>query len=470
VERVLKGTDVPRVSAAARSDVGNVREHNEDAFVCLPRRGRFAVIDGMGGQAAGEVASGVARKHLAGTTPLRAAILAANDEIRDRGERLDDEKGMGCVLTSVNTYEAELEVGHVGDTRLYLATLKGCLQVTRDHTLRAEVQEAKGLTDADAAKIRRGNQVTRDVGGRADLPELIERHVVDWGPGDLLLMSSDGLHDLVKGPELSKILASARDENTDVNDVVEQLVGLALERGAHDNVTVIAVRHEGKARVFSRATLKQFLIVMIATLVGFAAGSQLTPSGDSAGEGASVGLDLHPAAEIGQDAEGNTRLFEAGFDFPDLLERSGHFVATGPWSAVGEGETVATSTEAEVEVRLTGAEISFGPDVTRWRILLGENASLTLRNFVVDAPQVRIDVVPFSADSRLVLQEGRWNVASVEVEGVPVHPGTTAVQLDRVSGLQLAESPPDEEPAAPESPAAGSPDGEEPDAPVEEAP
>ena len=468
VERALKGTDVPRLSVAARSDVGVVREHNEDAFVCLPRRGRFAVIDGMGGQAAGEVASGVARKHLAGTSPLRAAIIAANDEIRDRGERVEDEKGMGCVLTAVNTYEAELEVAHVGDTRLYLATSRGCLQVTRDHTLRAEVQEAKGLTDAEAAKVRRGNQVTRDVGGREDLPELIERYVVDWGPGDLLLMSSDGLHDLVKGPELSKILASARNENTDVNDLVEHLVGLALERGAHDNVTVIAVRHEGRARLFSRATLKQFSIGMFAALAGFAAGSQFTPSGDSASDGANANLDLHPVAEIGQDAEGNTRLFEAGFDFPDLLERSGHFVATGPWSAVGE--TVASSTEAEVEVRLAGAEITFGPDVARWRILLGEDSSLTLRNFVVDAPQVRIDVVPFSADSRLVLEGGRWNVASVAVEGVPIHPGTTAVLLDGVEGVQLAESPPDEEPAVPEGSEPISPDGEEPEAPAEEAP
>ena len=205
-----------------------------------------------------------------------------------------------------------------------------------------------------------------------------------------------------------------------------------------------------------------------APLRGLAAGSRLAPSGDSASDGANAGLDLHPAAEIGQDAEGRTRLFEAGFDFPDLLERSGHFVATGPWSAAGA--TVATSTEAEVEVRLTGAEITFGPDVTRWRILLGESASLTLRNFVVDAPQVRVDVVPFSADSRLVLEGGRWNVASVEVEGVAIHPGTTAVQLDGAEGLQLADSPPEEGAAVPENSDAISPDGEEPKVPVEEAP
>ena len=438
--RELKSTEIPKVSVAARSDVGNVREHNEDAFVCLPRRGRFAVIDGMGGQAAGEVASGLARKHLAGTSPLRAAILAANQEIRERGEQDANEKGMGCVLTAVNAYEAELELAHVGDTRLYLSTARGCLQVTRDHTLRAEVQEAKGLSDADADKVRRGNQVTRDVGGREDLPDLIERHVVDWAPGDLLLMCSDGLHDLVKGPELSQLLDAARKDRADVNDLVEHLVGLALERGGHDNVTVIAVRHEGKARLVSRENLLRSTIAILAAAGGYAAATLFGGAPELTDSDPSAQVALYPVAEVVADADGTIRLFEAGFDFPELLERSGDFVATGPWAA--GGETIATSTEAEIQVTLSGAEVALAPEVTRWRVLLGESASLTLRNFVVDAPNVRLDVVPFNEHSRLVLEGGFWNVAAIEIEGSPVHVGHPAVQLDGARGVQLAEAPP----------------------------
>ncbi len=238
-----------RAVAAARSHTGLVRASNEDTVVCDPERGLFAVIDGMGGEAAGEVAAAIARDALLAHDDLATALVYANDAILARGDARPTERGMGCVVTAARLGDAHLELAHVGDTRAYLASKGGCEQLTRDHTVRAEAQAAWGLADGAAAAVAGGAAVTRDLGGRprADA-SFVDRRAVAVAPGDLLVLSSDGLHDLVSGFELAVRLQDARRRGEAPADVADRLVALALERGGRDNVSVVVVQLRARWR------------------------------------------------------------------------------------------------------------------------------------------------------------------------------------------------------------------------------
>ena len=163
-------------------------------------------------------------------------------QIVQRGHENPEQQGMGCVGTAALLTDDQLDLAHVGDTRAYLVRDSGCQLLTRDHTVVAEEQERLALTEAAARQLPDQHQVTRDVGGDAAMDaSWIDRSTVPFGPGDLLLLCSDGLHDLVPSSELYPWLQEAHQDDRTAIEVVDSLVDLALERGGRDNVTAVVV-------------------------------------------------------------------------------------------------------------------------------------------------------------------------------------------------------------------------------------
>lgn len=234
---------------AARTHAGNVRAHNEDSFVADARRGRFAVIDGMGGSAAGIVAADMTRRALVELDLDPAdALLEANRAIRSHAEADPRTRGMGCVATVAELHGEMVRLSHVGDTRAYLASAVGTEQLTRDHTAKAADQEAYGLSDAQARTLPDQHAVTNDIGGRPRRDtSWVERLESPFERGDVLVLCSDGLHDVVPNPELFGLLSQARKQGTDASHLADRLLHLALSRGGPDNVTILVVRRRRAA-------------------------------------------------------------------------------------------------------------------------------------------------------------------------------------------------------------------------------
>jgi serine/threonine protein phosphatase PrpC len=238
-----------RLRAAARTDRGG-RPHNEDAFVCRPDLGLFAVIDGMGGQQAGETAAATARAALLRENDAVRGLAAANEEVHRLAESSQSLRGMGCVASVLRVNgSGHAQVAHVGDTRVYVAHAAGCEQLTRDHTLAARRQEDLGIDTRTARGMGGHNQVTRDIGGqpRDGSGEWIDRLEVPLQAGDVFLLCSDGLHGAVPADELFTRLRGAQREHVPPEELVEGLVELAIQRGTRDNVTVVVVRAEDTA-------------------------------------------------------------------------------------------------------------------------------------------------------------------------------------------------------------------------------
>ena len=218
--------------AAARTHRGTVRPDNQDAFLCRPDLGLFAVIDGMGGQQAGRHAAELARAALLEALEPARGLAAANALIRAEALHIGD--GIA-------------HIAHVGDTRVYMAGDAGCEQLTRDHTVAASEQERLGLSHTRAGDLPGRNQVTRDLGGRHREGEAwIDRLEVRLEHGALLLLCSDGLPTAVGADELIQRLRASRRAGSPPEELADALIARALERGARDNVTAVVVRQEGE--------------------------------------------------------------------------------------------------------------------------------------------------------------------------------------------------------------------------------
>ena len=233
--------------AAARTHRGTVRPANEDAFLCRPDLGLFAVIDGMGGQQAGRHAAELAREALLDTGDPVRGLVAASERIRAAAAERADLAGMGCVASALRIAGGIAVIAHVGDTRVYLAGSAGCEQLTRDHTVAASEQERLGLSHRRASDLPGRNQVTRDLGGAHYGEDWIDRLEVLLEPGALLLLCSDGLPAAVGADELFERLRASRRAASPPEDLADELIMRALERGARDNVTAVVVRQEGDA-------------------------------------------------------------------------------------------------------------------------------------------------------------------------------------------------------------------------------
>jgi serine/threonine protein phosphatase PrpC len=236
-------------SCAARTDVGIVRSGNEDNYLMLAERGIFIVADGMGGHAAGEVASEMAVRitsreigSLRGLNDeeasdrVRAAIRMANDAIFERTLSEHDKRGMGTTATVLVLMPGRYLIGQVGDSRAYLLRNGQFLQLTKDHSYVQEQVDA-GLLTAEQARVHPySNVITRCVGASVDvIPDL---YFGSLKSGDIVLLASDGLTGMLEDELLAKILASEGDPQAWVDKMIIE----ANRRGGLDNITAIVVR------------------------------------------------------------------------------------------------------------------------------------------------------------------------------------------------------------------------------------
>ena len=231
------------------TDIGRKRNHNQDCvYSCEHPIGNlnnlFIVCDGMGGHKAGDYASAYTVKaierevesseHTAQVRILRDAIAYANSQIYEKANQDDDFQGMGTTCVAATIDEDTLYVANVGDSRLYLID-KNIQQVTRDHSLVAEMVRV-GSLDADEARVHPDkNIITRAIGAAKEVD--IDFFEVELKKGDLILMCSDGLTNMVEDDEILRIVRSGND----VAEIVEELIKMANHNGGKDNIGVVVI-------------------------------------------------------------------------------------------------------------------------------------------------------------------------------------------------------------------------------------
>jgi protein phosphatase len=285
---VIPSPDTSEMAAAtgvtvrvfARTDVGRTREHNEDAFLvadlreeeALPfdeddesaepyevRTGNpgmlFIVADGLGGAAAGEVASRMAvqtvfdtlRSRVGGSasdparfaTALRDATLAANEAIHQHALRHRELHGMGTTITAAALLGDTLFVAQVGDSRAYIIRDGAAQQITKDQSLMQKLVEAGEITPEQAELSARRNIILQALGPETNVKIDLTHQLLRRG--DMLVLCSDGLFGQVRGDEIAQVAATA----TDLDALCREVINRANERGGPDNITVVAARFDG---------------------------------------------------------------------------------------------------------------------------------------------------------------------------------------------------------------------------------
>jgi serine/threonine protein phosphatase PrpC len=237
---------------AAATDTGLVRARNEDRYWADAGRGLFLVVDGVGGQAAGEIAAETAvaaiRESVFGEglpdERVRRAIAHANNRIYAKSQTELSLHGMACVLTLALVEGDEITIGHVGDSRLYLIWNGSIRKLTSDHSPVGEEEDAGELTELEAMRHPRRHEIFRDVGSRpraADEPGFVEIRRCRFRPEAALLLCSDGLTDLLTAAEVRVIVDRFEGREGDAQRIASELVEAANTRGGADNITVLFV-------------------------------------------------------------------------------------------------------------------------------------------------------------------------------------------------------------------------------------
>jgi protein phosphatase len=230
------------IGAYARaSDTGRKRRHNEDSYVVAPPL--FAVADGMGGAQAGEVASKVAAAALEDTDPgtisgpekVEQLIQEANRRVYERASADPSTSGMGTTMTVALVEGNEVTIGHVGDSRAYLVRNHELEQLTEDHSLVNELLKSGKLSRAEAEVHPQRSVITRAVGTDPDVD--VDAFVITADVGDVFLLCSDGLTDMVADDEILKIVERSPE---DLDRVTKSLVAAANRGGGEDNITIVA--------------------------------------------------------------------------------------------------------------------------------------------------------------------------------------------------------------------------------------
>jgi protein phosphatase len=248
-----------QVKAFGMTHVGRQRQHNEDSFLVEDRAKLFLVADGMGGHAAGEIASRIAvdsinefivhTKEDDGTWPhaydehykrstnrLMAAVRMANTRVLEAMRKDARLRGMGTTVVACLADNDVMSFAHVGDSRAYLVRDKQLSRITNDHSWVFEQVQAGMLTEAEAEKHPLRNVITRALGGALQVtPDASE---IEVKPGDVYLLCSDGLTGMVPEEEILRVVT----ENEDLEAACQQLIDTANERGGLDNVTAILVK------------------------------------------------------------------------------------------------------------------------------------------------------------------------------------------------------------------------------------
>lgn len=281
-KRSYKSTPHTRKGATtmfgSRTDIGCIREHNEDSLVVAPPL--YAVADGMGGHAAGEVASEIAVNVLAQEAPRHAdgealarAVEIANVTVISAAADGMGRAGMGTTMTAAMIEGERLVIAHVGDSRAYLLHDGRLQQITRDHSLVADLVASGQITEEEARIHPQRSVITRALGSdphmHADIYEL------NVEAGDRLLLCSDGLSGMLLDSEIESTMRRIRDPQR----CASHLVNDAITAGGHDNITVVVAEIEGhaeravkrfalKSRIFAAFVISLLLIILGGTAFG----------------------------------------------------------------------------------------------------------------------------------------------------------------------------------------------------------
>lgn len=246
---------------AGGTDVGKVRDHNEDSYAILAEQNLAMVCDGMGGHAAGEVASQLAvetitaiiREHdldlFTGDslpypeelTPegklLVGAIAVANQRIIDCAKQSSSHTGMGTTVVACHFKDGVVSICHVGDSRAYLIRNGNIKRVTIDHSWVSEVMEKHNLTEEESENLVNRNVITRALGTRTAVRTDISQ--IRFARGDMFLLCSDGLCGLVSDTDILKTSTSCEE---DLDRLVQELTAKANEAGGSDNITLVVAK------------------------------------------------------------------------------------------------------------------------------------------------------------------------------------------------------------------------------------
>jgi serine/threonine protein phosphatase PrpC len=258
-----KGDTVVVIRSAGKSDVGKVREKNEDSLLVNDALGLYVVADGMGGHVGGQrasslavqtidaaivshqgvIAQAIADEPVEGTTlsqVLSDAVRAACAAIFDTAQSDTSLQGMGTTVTAMLLYSGRAIVAHVGDSRCYLHRDEQIMQITDDHSLVNEQIKAGLISREQARTSRLKNIITRSVGFERDVA--VDTFTLPVSSGDKFLLCSDGLINLVEDAEIGRCLV---EETLDV--AASKLIDLANLRGGDDNITVVCLEAVGGA-------------------------------------------------------------------------------------------------------------------------------------------------------------------------------------------------------------------------------
>lgn len=233
------------IQSYGMSDVGLVRSNNEDSFVLKPELGLFVVADGMGGALAGERASRIAVETVArevsraGEGASREVLLdavgLANQNIRWEAEQNSQYAGMGTTIVAVLVRPPKAIIASVGDSRVYLRTNGELYCVTSDQTWVNEVGRGLGLTEEQLRVHPYRNVLTMAVGAEEKID--VQFHEIGFRAGDLMLLSSDGLHGVAGENALIDILS----RQSPLREMCQALIDAALRNGGTDNVTAVLI-------------------------------------------------------------------------------------------------------------------------------------------------------------------------------------------------------------------------------------
>lgn len=243
-----KNTAGQDISFGSRTDIGYVRDHNEDSLIIIPPL--FAVADGIGGHEAGEIASEITVNTLAELAPshldaegLTAAVEAANYNVMKAPRQGIGRDGMGTTLTAAMLEGERLLIAQVGDSRAYLLHKGHLQQITRDHSLMADLIEAGQITPEEARVHPNRSVITRAIGSDIHMrPDIYELNV---DAGDRILLCSDGLSSMISNNAIESIMR----RQSDAQHCADELVTAALENGGADNVTVVVADVPGFSEV-----------------------------------------------------------------------------------------------------------------------------------------------------------------------------------------------------------------------------
>ena len=425
--------DVTTFTAFAATHPGLQRENNEDRCHADRERGIFFVIDGVGGQAAGDKAAEIAQTLLLARLEretgsvaerIKEAITLANNEIYRASQSDPRWKGMACVLTVAIVRDGRVTAGHVGDTRLYKLRGGVIRKVTRDHSPVGDREDRGELTESEAMRHPRRNEIYRDVGSEPHSPadeDFIDVLELALEPDSALLLCTDGLSDLVSSVQIAEIVSRHAGNPA---FVVEALLKAANEAGGKDNVSAVFIEGER----FAAATRA----LNGGEHAGSRGRSKLRPYGVVARSVAnSRGLALAAGCVLGialvLAALAWTR--QAPIYVRDLLPASSW---PRTWVVSQDGGADFTSIRAALDRARAGDTIRVEPGEYAEHLVL--TGSVTLVSAV---PRAAVIVAPADAtapSTAVELQAGGGRISGFRIVGDGERPLAVGIRLRRAGG------------------------------------